>query len=224
LRRSNLALQRARASGIGTWSVFHPEMSRQADYRQWIETELGEALERGDFDLHYQPQLDLKSGEIVGYEALIRWNHPEAGMISPSDFIPVAEETGIMGQIGEWVLRRGCADATELPDETYVAINLSPTQFKSGDVVSLVEAAIEESGLAPNRLELEITETAMTHDRKTAQRILRALSEMGVSIAIDDFGTGYSNLGYLMDFEFKKLKIDRSFVSRLENDASTGAV
>ncbi len=224
LRRSNLALQRARASGIGTWSVFHPEMSRVADYRHWIESELGAALERGDFDLHYQPQFDLLNGRLVGYEALLRWRHPERGMIPPSEFIPVAEETGVICELGEWVLRRGCSDARMLPDDTYVAINLSPTQFMSGDLISMVKSALADAGLKPERLELEITETAMTHDREKAASILKHLSEMGVSIAIDDFGTGYSNLSYLMDFSFKKLKIDRSFVSRLENDASTGAV
>ncbi|MBZ0162505.1 MAG: bifunctional diguanylate cyclase/phosphodiesterase [Notoacmeibacter sp.] len=224
LRRSNLALQRARASGLGTWSVFHPEMSRVADYRQWIESELGAALERGDFDLHYQPQFDLLSGKLVGYEALLRWRHPERGMIPPSEFIPVAEESGIICELGEWVLRRGCRDASRLPDDTYVAINLSPTQFMNGDLIAMVKSALADARLKPERLELEITETAMTLDRDKAARILRELSDMGVSIAIDDFGTGYSNLSYLMDFTFKKLKIDRSFVSRLEHDSSTGAV
>ena len=224
LRRSNLALQRARASGIGTWSIFHPEMSRVADYRQWIEGELSIAMRRGDFDLHYQPQLDLASGRIVGYEALLRWRHPERGMIPPSEFVPVAEESGMIVQLGEWVLRRGCRDGVKLPDDTYVAINLSPTQFMAGNFVELVSSALAEAGLPAHRLELEITETAMTHDRAKAAKLLKDLSDMGVSIAIDDFGTGYSNLSYLMDFTFKKLKIDRSFVSRLENDDNSGAV
>lgn len=224
LRRSNLALQRARASGIGTWSIFHPEMSRVADYRHWIESELPVAMRRGDFDLHYQPQLDLASGRIVGYEALLRWRHPERGMIPPSEFIPVAEESGMILSLGEWVLRRGCLDATRLPEDTYVAINLSAMQFMAGDLVKTVRSALDKAGLAPHRLELEITETAMTRDRGKAAGILKALTEMGVSIAIDDFGTGYSNLSYLMDFNFKKLKIDRSFVQRLDSDESSGAV
>ena len=224
LRRSNLALQRARASGIGTWSVFHPEMSRVADYRHWIESELPLAMRRGDFDLHYQPQLDLASGRIVGYEALLRWRHPERGMIPPAEFIPVAEESGMILPIGEWVLNRGCHDALSLPDDTYVAINLSAMQFMAGDLVDIVRSALSHAGLAPHRLELEITETAMTRDREKAAKILKALGEMGVSIAIDDFGTGYSNLSYLMDFHFKKLKIDRSFVQRLDSEDSSGAV
>ncbi len=224
LRRSNLALQRARASGIGTWSVFHPEMSRVADYRQWIEGELAAAMQRGDFDLHYQPQVDLSTGKVVGYEALLRWRHPERGMIPPSEFIPVAEESGMIIPLGEWVINRGCMDAMELPEDTYVAINLSPTQFMAGNLVEIVAKALKISGLPASRLELEITETAMTHDRAKAAELLRQLTATGISIAIDDFGTGYSNLSYLMDFTFKKLKIDRSFVSRLENDDNTGAV
>ncbi|MEP9386844.1 bifunctional diguanylate cyclase/phosphodiesterase [Mesorhizobium sp. KR9-304] len=224
LRRSNLALQNARAGGIGNWSVFHPEIGKVADYRQWIEAELHTAFERGDFDLHYQPQIDLLKGRTVGYEALIRWKHPERGMIPPLEFIPVAEETGMIGPIGEWVLRKACSDARHLPDNCLVAVNISAVQFMTKDFVGMVGDVIRETGISPRRLELELTETAMMQDRDRAAAILKELTAMGISVAVDDFGTGYSNLSYLVDFSFHKLKIDRSFVSRLDTDQNSGAV
>jgi diguanylate cyclase (GGDEF)-like protein len=224
MRRSNLALQNARASGIGNWSVFHPDMGRVADYRQWIEAELHPAFERGDFDLHYQPQMDLLKGRVVGYEALIRWRHPDRGMIPPIEFIPIAEETGMIGPLGEWVLRKACNDARHLPEECFVAVNISPVQFMTRDFVGLVRDVVKETGIKPQRLELEVTETAMMQDRDRAAVIFRQLTEMGISVAVDDFGTGYSNLSYLIDFSFQKLKIDRSFVSRIDTDSNSGAV
>jgi diguanylate cyclase (GGDEF)-like protein len=224
LRRSNLALQHARASGIGNWTAFQPDMGQVADYRQWIESELHTAFLRGDFDLHYQPQLDLMKGKIIGYEALIRWRHPQRGMIAPMEFIPIAEETGMILPIGEWVLRRACSDARHLPDDCLVAVNISPVQFMARDFVGMVREVIKSTGLKPERLELELTETTMMQDRERAAIILKQLAEMGISVAVDDFGTGYSNLSYLIDFSFQKLKIDRSFVSRIDTDSSSGAV
>ena len=223
LRRSNLALQNARASGIGNWSVFHPDMGQIADYRQWIESELHAAFQRGDFDLHYQPQHDLTTDRVIGYEALLRWRHPERGMIPPAEFVPVAEETGMVVPIGEWVLRKACTDLKSLPEDIYIAVNISPVQMMTKDFVSRVRAVLAETDVNPSRLELEVTETAMMQDRERAAQVMRQLAEMGMSVAVDDFGTGYSNLSYLIDLPFQKLKIDRSFVNRIDKD-NGGAV
>jgi diguanylate cyclase (GGDEF)-like protein len=224
LRRSNLALQHARAGGIGNWSVFHQQMGLVAEYRQWIESELHTAFERGDFIVHYQPQFDLLNGKVVGYEALVRWRHPERGMIPPQEFVPIAEETGMIGLIGERVLRKACTDAQFMPADCFVAVNISTVQFMTKDFLALVQDVIKATGIEPHRLELEVTETAMMQDRARAAHILDELARMGISVAVDDFGTGYSNLSYLIDFSFKKLKIDQSFVRRLETDANSGAV
>lgn len=224
LRRANLALQHARMNAGESWAAFRPEMGRVAEHRQWVETEMGIALDRDDFELHYQPQLDLLTGRVVGYEALLRWRHPERGMVSPMDFIPVAEETGMIGSIGDWVLHRACSDARFLPDDCTVAVNISPVQFTARDFVAMVDEVLRDTGIPARRLELEITETAMMRDRERAARILKALEERGISVAVDDFGTGYSNLSYLIDFPFSKLKIDRSFVGRMESDSGSGAV
>lgn len=224
LRRSNLALQHARSAGADNFAVFGEEMGQVAEYRQWIEAELGTAFERGDFEMHYQPQFDLSTGRVVGYEALMRWPHPLRGMISPMEFIPIAEETGMISQLGEWALRKACNDARALPEDCVIAVNISPVQFMTRDFVALVRRVLEESGMSPRRLELEVTETAMMQDRSRAAEILMQLTQMGISVAVDDFGTGYSNLSYLIDFKFHKLKIDRSFVNRMEADNGSGAV
>jgi diguanylate cyclase (GGDEF)-like protein len=224
LRRANLALHRARSKGRNLWSIFEPELGRVADHRRWLEAEMQAAIDRKDFELHYQPQLNLASGTIVGYEALVRWRHPDRGLISPVEFIPVAEETGLIAPLGDWVLRQACTDALHLPDHTFVAVNLSAAQFLLSDMVASVKSALEDSGLAPRRLELEITESLLMEDREKTALILGELARIGVSVAVDDFGTGYSNLTYLADLPFQKLKIDRSFVNRIEMEGNTGAI
>jgi diguanylate cyclase (GGDEF)-like protein len=224
LRKATLAVHRARGRGRGNWEMFEPEIGRVADHRRWIEAEMQLALERQDFELYYQPQLDLTTGRIAGYEALVRWQHPEKGAVHPVEFIPVAEETGMIAPLGDWVLRRACADAKHLPDDCFVAVNLSPAQFLLSDMVEAVRSALAESGLPARRLELEITESLLMEDKEKTALILGEFARMGVSVAVDDFGTGYSNLTYLADLPFQKLKIDRSFVSRIETNDNTGAI
>jgi diguanylate cyclase (GGDEF)-like protein len=224
MRRANLALQNARSAGLSAWAAFRPEMGLAADHRQWIESELNAALDREDFLLLYQPQFNLATGRVVGYESLIRWNHPLRGLVPPGEFVPVAEETGMILTLGRWALRRACLDARHLPADCFVAVNISPVQFMARDFVGQVADVVRETGIAPARLELEVTETAMTQDRERAARILQDLHAMGISVAVDDFGTGYSNLSYLVDFRFGKIKIDQSFVRRMETDGNSGAV
>jgi len=182
------------------------------------------ALQAERFEVHYQPLVNLGTGEIRGLEALIRWPHPERGMIPPSEFIPVAEETGLISQIGLLVLRRACADAAQWPDDVKVAVNLSPIQFKSGSLLQSVRDALGDAGLAPTRLELEITETVLLDKSELVTATLHALRALGVRISMDDFGTGYSSLSYLRSFPFDKIKIDRSFVRDLSQNADSQAI
>jgi diguanylate cyclase (GGDEF)-like protein len=224
IRNASLALQQARSTGHGRWAFYNREMGRFAEYRQWLEVEMQPALERDEFQLHYQPQISMQDGKTVGYEALIRWIHPTRGSIPPIDFIPVAEETGFIVKLGEWVLRRACEEARLIPDSQYVAVNLSAIQFMMADLVPMVQRIVRETGIKPSKLELEITESVMVSDKARTVATLNQLAEMGISVAVDDFGTGYSSLGYLADFTFSKLKIDRSFVRRLSSETSSSAI
>lgn len=219
VRSAHVALKQARLNGRGAWALFSQEMTVREEYRSWIEVELRGALKRGDFSLYYQPQVNIISGTILGYEALLRWKHPAKGYIPPLDFIQVAEENGFINTLGRWAILQACRDAITLPDHLTVSVNLSPMQFLNGDILKTVEDALRKTGLDPGRLELEVTESTLIEDRTKAAELFQGLAALGTSIAIDDFGTGYSNLGYLADIPFKKLKIDKSFIDRIESDA-----
>jgi diguanylate cyclase (GGDEF)-like protein len=215
MRNADMALYRAKSEGGGVHRFFEREMDRQAQKRRDMELDLRSAFADGDFELHYQPLVDLAADRITGFEALLRWKHPEKGMISPADFIPVAEDIGLIVTLGEWVLRKACAEAAKWPDDIKVAVNLSPVQFRSRNLVQVVVAALAYSGLSPHRLELEITESVFLAETEANLAILHQLRALGVRISMDDFGTGYSSLSYLRSFPFDKIKIDRSFVKDL---------
>ena len=187
--------------------------------------DLRQAIAAGGLEVHYQPVVSLGDDAITGCEALVRWRHPERGAISPAEFIPIAEDTGLINQLGEWVLNKACADAATWPDDIKLAVNVSPVQFKSGTLALKIAAALAASGLSANRLELEITEAVLIRDDEAALAILHQLRAIGVRIALDDFGTGYSSLSYLQRFPFDKIKIDRCFVNDVaEQDGSSSIV
>jgi diguanylate cyclase (GGDEF)-like protein/PAS domain S-box-containing protein len=215
VRNADLALYRAKADGGGTYRFFEREMDARMQARRVIELELRSALANGEFELNYQPIFDLKSGSISNCEALIRWHHPKRGTIPPLDFIPVAEETGLIVPIGEWVLRQACAEAAHWPRDVRVSVNLSPAQFKSKILAQTIVSALAHSGLAADRLELEITELVLLQETDGAFAVLHELRDLGIKFAMDDFGTGYSSLGYLRRFPFDKIKIDQSFIRDL---------
>jgi diguanylate cyclase (GGDEF)-like protein/PAS domain S-box-containing protein len=212
MRNADMALYRAKSDGGGVHRFFEREMDRQAQKRRDMELDLRRAFANGEFELHYQPLVDLAADRISGFESLLRWRHPEKGMISPADFIPVAEDIGLIVALGEWVLREACSEAVKWPADVKVAVNLSPVQFRSRNLVQIVISALAHSGLSPLRLELEITESLFLAETEANLAILHQLRELGVSISMDDFGTGYSSLSYLRSFPFDKIKIDRSFV------------
>ncbi|TFV48216.1 EAL domain-containing protein [Bradyrhizobium niftali] len=224
MRNADMALYRAKQDGRGVHRFFEREMDHQAQQRREMETDLRRALAHGEFELHYQPVVDIASESISGFEALLRWRHPDKGMISPAEFIPVAEDIGLIGPLGEWVLREGCKEAANWPSEVRIAINLSPLQFRSRNLVQVVVSALANSGLPPKRLELEITESVFLAETEANIAILHQLRELGVSISLDDFGTGYSSLSYLRSFPFDKIKIDRSFVKDLAKRSDCVAI
>jgi diguanylate cyclase (GGDEF)-like protein/PAS domain S-box-containing protein len=215
LRNADMALYRAKADGRGTSHFFEPEMDRRLQARRALELDLRKAFANGDFELFYQPLVTIESNEVSGFEALLRWRHPERGMISPMEFVPLAEEIGLITPLGEWVLRQACVEAERWPGALKIAVNLSPVQFRNRGVVHAVMSALAHSGLAPDRLELEITESVLLGETEANLATLHQLRKIGVRISMDDFGTGYSSLSYLRSFPFDKIKIDRSFVSEM---------
>jgi diguanylate cyclase (GGDEF)-like protein len=224
LKNADMALYGAKGDGRGTYRFFEPEMDSRMRARRDLEMDLRSALVNAEFELYYQPLVNLKTNEITAFEALVRWNHPVRGLISPADFIPVAEETGLIIPLGEWVLRRACDETAKWPAHIKVAVNLSPAQLKSRNLTQLVVSALAESGMAPNRLQIEITETVLMHNTFNTLATLHQLRKLGVQIAMDDFGTGYSSLSYLRSFPFDKIKIDRSFIQDLANGAEPLAI
>ncbi len=223
-RAADLALFKAKSEGKQTVRFFDTEMERQLKKRSELERDLRNALKDDEFVVFYQPQLNLKTGDLCGYEALIRWERPGEGIISPMEFIPVAEETGLIKQLGEWVLRRACQDAAEWIDTGTVAVNFSASQFNYAGVDEMIAGVIRDTGIDPQRLEIEITESLFLNHSPDVMATLRRIKELGVRIAMDDFGTGYSSLNYLTQFPFDKIKIDRSFVSQLSNDPQIAAI
>ncbi len=224
LKRADLAMYAAKAAGRRTHRFFEPEMEKEAKLRRELEADMRTALVEGGFEIHYQPLVDLRSDEVTGCEALVRWRHPVRGMVSPAEFIPVAEETGLIEEIGQWVLRTACTEAATWPAHVRVAVNVSPIQFKSEALSLKVATALAESGLDPRRLELEITEAVLIADDDAALIALNQLRALGVHIALDDFGTGYSSLQYLQRFPFDKIKIDRSFVKEVTRNSSSASI
>ncbi len=224
LRNADMALYGAKAEGPGTYRFFEPKMDARMRARRELEIALRKAFAAGQLELHYQPFLNLRDGTISGVEALLRWNHPERGMIPPAEFIPVAEEIGLIVALGEWVLRQACADAASWPDNIGIAVNLSPTQVMSKNLVGVVMSALAAAGLPAQRLELEITELVLMHNTELTLATLHSLKELGVKISLDDFGTGYSSLSYLCSFPFDKIKIDRGFISGLPGGDSSAIV
>jgi diguanylate cyclase (GGDEF)-like protein/PAS domain S-box-containing protein len=223
-KMADLALYRAKSAGRNGYQFFTAEMSVAAGARSELETDLRRAIQQGELELYYQPVIDTKTSRISGAEALIRWRHPIKGMISPDQFIPLAEETGLITQIGEWVLHRACDDAASWPDEVKVAVNLSPVQFRKTNLPDIVMCALAQSGLPPKRLELEITETALIESAAECLPALRQFKNLGISIALDDFGTGYSSLSLLTIFPFDKIKIDKSFTQNMTKRADCAAI
>jgi diguanylate cyclase (GGDEF)-like protein len=213
VNNADLAMYDAKSSGRRTYRFFAPEMGARMRTRRALELDLRQAITAGDFEIHYQPLVDLASNAVTGCEALLRWNHRERGMVSPAEFIPLAEETGLITELGDWVLGQACLDAVSWPNHVMLAVNVSPVQFKSRTLALRVAAALARSGLSAHRLELEITEAVLIRDDEEALATLHQLRQLGVRISLDDFGTGYSSLSYLQRFPFDKIKIDRSFIN-----------
>jgi diguanylate cyclase (GGDEF)-like protein len=224
LKNADLAAYAAKASGRGTFRFFEAEMDRRIKLRRVVELDLRHALSNGEFRLFYQPIVNLQTGEVTSLEALIRWQHPVRGLTPPGDFIPLAEELGLIVPIGEWVINRACADAATWAEHIKVAVNLSPIQLTGKGLLEVVMRALARSGLPASRLEFEITETVLMQNTATTLATLHQLRALGIHFSMDDFGTGYSSLSYLRSFPFNKIKIDRSFVKDITDEKSSFAI
>ena len=224
MKSADMALYRAKADGKGTYRFFEPEMDALMQKRRALELDMRKALVNGEFELYYQPLVNLERNEISSFEALLRWNHPERGLIAPLDFIPLAEETELIVPIGEWVLRQACQEAVKWPSDIGIAVNLSSVQFNKRNLTEIVMSALARSGLTAQRLELEMTESVLLMNNEATLVTLNQLRDLGVRISMDDFGTGYSSLSYLRSFPFDKIKIDHSFVHNLSTDDDSMAI
>ncbi|MDE5456957.1 EAL domain-containing protein [Bradyrhizobium sp. CSA112] len=224
LKNADLAMYAAKAAGRRTYRFFEADMEAEVRARRSLEMDLRQALVNGGFEVYYQPCLSLQTNAITGCEALVRWRHPQRGMISPAEFVPLAEDTGLINQLGEWVLTTACKEAASWPGNIRLAVNVSPVQFRSGTLALKVIAALAASGLAADRLELEITEAVLIRDDETALAVLHDLRGIGVRIALDDFGTGYSSLSYLQRFPFDKIKIDRCFITDIAEPQGSSSI
>jgi diguanylate cyclase (GGDEF)-like protein len=218
LKNADMALYRAKADGRGTFCFFRDEMAQTVEARRILELDLRKALANEEFELFFQPLVNLKSGRISTCEALLRWNHPVRGTVSPIDIIPVAEDMGMIVDLGRWILRRACMECMQWPEGVSVAVNFSPQQFHQRDVLGEVRYALDVSGLPAHRLEIEITESTLLRNTQMTHDVLAQLRELGVRISLDDFGTGYSSLSYLHNFPLQKVKIDRSFLEGIDTD------
>jgi predicted signal transduction protein with EAL and GGDEF domain len=224
LNNADVALYCAKADGRGTYRFFESEMDARLHAQRTLELSLRTALYKREFEVYYQPIVNLNDNTIVSFEALIRWHHPQRGMILPAEFIPLAEEIGLIVPLGEWIIHKACVDAAKWPENIKVAVNLSPIQLMGSNLMPSVASALAASGLAPRRLELEITEAVLMQNTELTLATLHRLRDLGVHIAMDDFGTGYSSLSYLRSFPFEKIKIDRSFVKGLEEGEESAAI
>jgi predicted signal transduction protein with EAL and GGDEF domain len=215
LMAADLALYAVKGTNRGTHQFYHVSMNKDINERRQIEVDLREAIERNELELYYQPVINVRRSAVSGFEALARWRHPVKGMVPPAVFIPVAEDSGLIVQLGEWALMEACRNAARWPGELKIAVNLSPVQFTAPNLFEVIEQTLAETGLAPHRLELEITERIFMENTENTLATLRRIKGLGVRVALDDFGTGYSSLSYLRSFPFDKIKIDRAFVSDL---------
>jgi EAL domain-containing protein (putative c-di-GMP-specific phosphodiesterase class I) len=211
MKKADLALYAAKFGGRNTYRFYQPAMLDEIQKQLAAEGELREAIGKNEFEMHYQPVIDARTNELNGFESLVRWRHPTKGLIAPDDFIPLAESTGLIVPLGNWILKEACTKATLWPAHTKVTVNISAIQFKECDLFKLILQVLTETGLSPKRLELEITETSLLESEASNLATIRQIKNLGISLALDDFGKGYSSIHYLINFPFDKIKIDKSF-------------